>query len=301
MSSSDNQATPSTSGDGNLFDAYDAVLGAPTTTERTVELQSGYLVVLRHLEDKLTLAFKRRLGTPPSSIVSLLPDECLKLSRALSSSADAEYEGLSEAQIWQERAAGDLGLKNPNFFASRNKRYLKRLTVALAIICFIVGGLPAFFWGMYFGSDWNKGTDSQVATVSKTAIAAISLENDPSVDSFTRSYIADLLDFSPATYKYSQISAMAMMSSELAEKYWHETGFPLDSAKLPKQSTNIMIKRITKEPVDANTLKVNVFADVSIEKQKVVNPLHLQLLLKRDKDGALKILEQADMTAKAST
>jgi hypothetical protein len=62
-----------------------------------------------------------------------------------------------------------------------------------------------------------------------------------------------------------------------------------------------MIKRITKEPVDANTLKVNVFADVSVEKQKVVNPLHLQLLLKRDKDSVLKILEQTDMTAKAST
>jgi hypothetical protein len=68
---------------GEIFDAPDVVFESPTTTERVVDTQSGFLVVIKRVDSRLALSVKRRLGTPPVSSILLTPDESLKLSKIL--------------------------------------------------------------------------------------------------------------------------------------------------------------------------------------------------------------------------
>jgi hypothetical protein len=95
-------------GSGGIFDAHDLdpsmIWQSPTTHERVVDTQSGFLVVLKRGEsERLLLSVKRRLGTPPSSSIALTPDECLKLSKILAGNWDPEriYGSVSdEAQAY---------------------------------------------------------------------------------------------------------------------------------------------------------------------------------------------------------
>src|SRR6185369_11257756 len=72
-------------GDQSIFDQPDVMLQAPTTNERVVDTQSGFLVVIKRFNERLALSCKRRVGTPPTSNVLLTPDESLKLSKILAS------------------------------------------------------------------------------------------------------------------------------------------------------------------------------------------------------------------------
>src|SRR5262249_40371760 len=96
MSFSDDHASPAApfSGDntGDIFNAPDMVLNSPTTVERVVDTQSGFLVVVRRLDERHALMVRRRLGTPPSSSIVLTPDESLKLSRILAGSSASASE-----------------------------------------------------------------------------------------------------------------------------------------------------------------------------------------------------------------
>src|ERR1700677_4082771 len=80
------------SGDSDFFESPDVVRTSPTTTERVVDTQSGFLVVLKQIDSRLSLSVKRRLGTPPVSSILLTPDECLKLSRILASNQAQKTE-----------------------------------------------------------------------------------------------------------------------------------------------------------------------------------------------------------------
>src|SRR5437868_3689697 len=89
MNYSDDSSPPSSpffsNGSGGIFDAPDIVWQSPTTHERVVDTQSGFLVVVKRAEsERFSLSVKRRLGTPPTSSVVLTPDESLKLSKILS-------------------------------------------------------------------------------------------------------------------------------------------------------------------------------------------------------------------------
>lgn len=81
---------PSFAGDqtGQLLAEPDLVALSPVTSARVVETQSGYLVVLKKADERLSLSVKRRIGTPPSSQVLLTPDESIQLSRVLTDSVD---------------------------------------------------------------------------------------------------------------------------------------------------------------------------------------------------------------------
>ena len=84
MSSSDDFASPGSrfSGDdsGQFFDLPDVVRQSPLTLERVVDTQSGFLIVLKQIERKIALSVKRRVGTPPTSVIAFTPDESLQLS-----------------------------------------------------------------------------------------------------------------------------------------------------------------------------------------------------------------------------
>ncbi len=76
---------------GEIFDAPDVVFESPTTTERVVDTQSGFLVVIKRVDSRLALSVKRRLGTPPVSSILLTPDESLKLSKILRKAKRRRY------------------------------------------------------------------------------------------------------------------------------------------------------------------------------------------------------------------
>jgi len=81
---------PAFAGDqtGQLLAEPDVVALSPVTSARVVETQSGYLVVLKKADERISLSVKRRIGTPPSSQVLLTSEESIQLSRVLADSAE---------------------------------------------------------------------------------------------------------------------------------------------------------------------------------------------------------------------
>lgn len=109
-------------GSGGIFDAVDPgmIWQSPTTHERVVDTQSGFLVVLKRGEsERLMLSVKRRLGTPPSSSISLTPDESLKLSKIL-------------AGNWQpERIYGSVSDEAQAYLRKQRERLRSKSTIQL--------------------------------------------------------------------------------------------------------------------------------------------------------------------------
>ena len=58
MSFSEDPASPAAplSGDSSIFDHPDILLQAPTTNERVVDTQSGFLVVIKRIGERVALS-----------------------------------------------------------------------------------------------------------------------------------------------------------------------------------------------------------------------------------------------------
>lgn len=103
--------------------------------------------------------------------------------------------------------------------------------LAVTIVGSIIAGAFMFF-------NYSSSTPPEVAKeITKNEMSS---EN---VDTFVRTYVSNLLDFSPRSYQYSQIQAMAVMKPELMKKYWNETSFPLSRKQLSRlpQNQSVMI------------------------------------------------------------
>ena len=118
---------------GSIFDSPDLVSQSPTTTERVVDTQSGFLVVIKKIDTRLALSVKRRIGTPPVSSILLTPDESLKLANilatplengaasnvleAISPEVDAWLSNVESSQITNQRKGFER-----SFFRDRTRR-----------------------------------------------------------------------------------------------------------------------------------------------------------------------------------
>ena len=314
MSFSDDPASPAApfSGDstGQIFDQPDMVSTSPTTTERIVDTQSGFLVVVKRAGDRLALSIKRRVGTPPSSSITLSPDESVKLSKILSSGA------ASADDVWRSRSAererprfrrgsrltseGELsetvtppssmssthvpmGLMAASVFRSFR---LPILVVAFTLMCIGLGV------GFCLG---RLGGGAAPATVAK--VSPLASEN---VDRFVRTFVGSMLDFNPETYKSSQIQAMSVMRQELLNRYWQETNFPLTNRQLKNlpQGVTILITELKQEPAADGTVLVDVRAQLTDPKNpKIATPVNLRLSLGIDSEQRIQVLEQQDLSA----
>jgi hypothetical protein len=110
------------------LDTPDLVSESPTTTERVVDTQSGFLVVIKKIDTRLALSVKRRIGTPPVSSILLTPDESLKLSNILATpletGAAANIETVSpEVDAWLSSVESNQikGFER-SFFRDRTRR-----------------------------------------------------------------------------------------------------------------------------------------------------------------------------------
>lgn len=321
MNFSDDQASPATPA-GDIFGA-DLISNSPTTSERVVDTQSGYLVVLKKVDgSRVALSVKRRIGTPPGTSILLTPDEQVKLSKIL---ADAKTmtqptrvspraEQWSKTLSSKTREGGEeflLGVTPEKEFARVTaerevdrelaKRELRRehgvfsrgqiISIAAGLILVAVVGIGAVV-------NFNKKQKEVPPPV--VAVAPPVEDVSTKVDKFVRGFVADMLDFNAATYKASQVRAMASMTPELLEKYWAETSFPLSKAQLqatPKGQT-LMITKVTQQPGLDDTREVDLFAELVSANSKISTPVHLRLKIGTGPDNQFRVIEQKDVSGK---
>ena len=331
MNYSDDHLSPaaSFSGDetGQIFDTPDVVRQSPTTNERVVDTQSGFLVVVRRVDSRITLSVKRRIGTPPASAIHLTLDESIKLSAILvdqvsiqtgkqlsprkiqssvedwlgkvTSGADEAsldpYTGRVSAEPGNAEYAGQPDM-SPMQRAARNRRN-KRMapnqgikTTVLAAVVVVVGIVAVIIW-------------SQVGHKPAPAAPVIAAQgplDDQIVDKFARGFVSDMLDFNPETYKVSQIQAMSHMTSPVLDKYWLETNFPLPQRQLKNlpQGQTVMITKVTQDRTAAEEKEVDIFAELVSANSKISNPVHLKLKLNLTPDKQIKVGSMQDLTTK---
>lgn len=339
---SDDQTSSKTpfSGDqtGDIFsEPSNLVAQSPVTTVRTVETQSGFLVVLKDVEERISLSVKRKIGTPPQSHVLLTPDEVRRLSRILAGQNQEETSEFKVTGLQPESAVGsdsqpasgsegapgavagssDRAIDTLTFhtqkstdFSDLEKKYKKQrggndglisprrssekkvlifggVSIATLVILAVVAAGFLFF-------NYSSSTPPQEAKeIAKRGM------NSENVDTFVRTYVSNLLDFSPRSYKYSQIQAMSKMNPELLKKYWRETNFPLSKRqlkRLPKDQT-VVVNKVLQAPTSSVTTDVDLYAELLTSKSKQPTPVHLKLGLSLNQDGNLEVVSQKDLTA----
>ncbi len=306
MSFSDDHASPAApfSGDntGDIFNAPDLVLNSPTTDERVVDTQSGFLVVIRRLDEKQALMVRRRLGTPPSSSIVLTPDESLKLSRILAGSASVASDSKALTP------AGDGWLDEFNEIAYR--RGVSRLAEELSPRRQNNGPVELNYWQLaligvglsLLGLSGLMGYSLAKSRPPAPKVAAAPKPADPldtkKVDAFARQFVAEMLDFNAQTYRVSQIRAMAAMAPELVETYWQDTSFPLSKRQLSSlpDDTTLMITKVSQARPEPNKVTADVYAQMVQGDSKIGTPVHLQLNVALD-NGEIRVLEQKDVSS----
>lgn len=340
MSYSDDYAT--------TLDSQDPIQDSPVTSERVVDTQSGFLVVIKKLEARFALSVKRRIGTPPSSSILLTQDESLKLARILADNQTAGTNGKGQKNnfardidTWintlstseaKEAAAGELDAYNQlDQYESGDSADLEGLERS-----------PASRWDKFMmdepSSEARRAARKQrrskgisippgakkvaiglVATVAVVAIAGTVIANfkapekaqpkpdvlaaaplsDAKVDKFARTFVSNMLDFGPSTYRMSQVQAMSVMKAELLDNYWQETNFPLSKRQLAglPQNQTVLITKVTQERVNETTKDVDIYAELVSADNKMSSPVHLKLKVAQTPDNSLQVIEQKDLTA----
>jgi hypothetical protein len=336
VSYSDDSLTPAApfSGDdtGQFGETPDIVRESPTTNERVVDTQSGFLVIVRRMNNRIALSVKRRIGTPPTSGIYLTPDESLKLSGILadqvsgqsgsatnarkiessvkgwlgtlgsSSTAEARLNpGTNEIEMVDDAENVDGGDIDERAFhreararrASRNGA--NQATRLALILCGLI--LVATLSGGAYSLFAHKRT---VPVVAVPAAQELSPLSDAFVDKFARAFISDMLDFDPDTYKVSQIQAMSHMTAPVLEKYWQETNFPLAKKQLKSlpQGQTVMITKVAQERTGPEKKEVDVFAELVSANSKISTPVHLKLGLSVSQEKDLKVESLQDLTSK---
>jgi len=120
--------------------------------------------------------------------------------------------------------------------------------------------------------------------------------NAKSVDEFTRTYVANMLNFSPKGYRRAQIEAMAAMSPALMEKYWNETNFPVGIKDLPNEQKDVRIRKVVQEKVKGKQLTVTVNGKLAGSGKG--SPIALKLQIGVGPRGDLRVRQQTDLSSK---
>lgn len=347
-SSSSSQAPFAGDQTGDIFQSEENVVAqSPVTTVRMVETQSGFLVVLKDVDERVSLSVKRKIGTPPASQVLLTSDESLKLSRILTSgkavlsSSPASVPSLSPIS---EPAASDyrvspgldrtptandaiqtltadthqtsdfsdlnrpdrksrfssdysfgsdsgseIGTEAISPRRAKEKKYLIFGGIGLvAMVIFMVGAAVFLFF--------NYSSSTAPEEAKEIAKSEMSSEN---VDTFVRTYVSNLLDFGPRSYRYSQVQAMSVMKPDLMKKYWNETNFPLSTRQLKRlpKGQAVVVNKVVQEPTSSVSTDVDIYAELTNKTAKEPTPIHLRLGISLNQEGKLVVVSQKDVSS----
>lgn len=75
---------------GDIFALLDEKRSKTEMYTHSFETQSGFLVIVKPSEDSYSMSFRRQIGTPPNSSITLTVDEAKRLSNLLGPRFDAE-------------------------------------------------------------------------------------------------------------------------------------------------------------------------------------------------------------------
>jgi len=170
------------------------------------------------------------------------------------------------------------------YFANVKKRQLAIGGVALIAVVGIAIGAVALL------------TPSKKRGQESAQTAALNAP-DP-VETFARTFVTNLLDFNPSSYKVSQVKAMAVMEPELMERHWQETKFPLSKrilSNLP-EGQQVLIEKVTKEATSANSYDIEIKGTVT-SPGKDPSPLALKLEISKTMDGQFIVTNQKDLSS----
>lgn len=172
------------------------------------------------------------------------------------------------------------------YFSNIKKRQLAIGGVVLIAVVGIAIGAVALFTP-------SKKKDKE------SAAAAINAP-DP-VDTFARTFVTNLLDFNPSSYKVSQVKAMAVMEPELMERHWQETKFPLSKRVLSNlpEGQQVIIDKISKEATSASSYDIEIKGSVT-SPGKDPSPLALKLEVSKTMDGQFIVTNQKDLSSQDS-
>jgi hypothetical protein len=158
--------------------------------------------------------------------------------------------------------------------------------------------------GIALASHW-RARQHKKPVVQEAKIVEPKGPSDQDVDRFVRSYVGSMLDFSPETYRSSQIQAMAAMAPQLMAKYWRETNFPIAEKQLRnalKRETLVITKVVQQaNAADKTARLVDVYAQLNSSDGKTSIPTHLELKLALTPPAEIKVVEQNDLTASDKT
>lgn len=267
------------SGDASLFD-NDLASQVNTTDERLVDTQSGFMFVIKHAGERLSLTCKRRVGTPPTSNILLTPDETLKLSRVFA----ASVAGRASATAAAPTAFPPLSVAGGKTSGASQVSGLVLVIVTLVVVA--AAGAVAY------------GAASLVQARRSVAPHIEYRTTHPmDVEMFARTFVCQMLDFGPDTYRSSQVRAMSSMSRELMERYWKETNFPLPEAQLKKLPATAMVKidRVQQSVVSPTKTVVDVYAQL-VHSDSTSTPVHIKLDLLKDNAHGFRVIDQQDVT-----
>jgi len=310
---------------------------ADSDLEFALETQSGFLVVVKGSgnDGRVSLAVRRRVGTPPSSSIALAPDEVKRLINLLGElsptalterdrmlvgkAREAYLDDLIGANHEPESAALDLFIERdfPELANKRKKHNQPRTFLGAessnpfyklqtAIQDFkiqpkqiaMVGGVAAILLVLAL---------SAVAVLNfkpfashKTAepeVAAVS--PSAGLDEFSKTFVLQMLTFKKETYRQSQVQAMASMTPELAQKYWLETGFPLTRAQLKSipQDQEVIVSNVASLVLSDGVYQVDVYGQVLANAGAKNMPLHIRLTVTKEASGKFIVSEQKDLSS----
>lgn len=173
-----------------------------------------------------------------------------------------------------------------DYFSNIKKRQLAIAGVALVAVVGIAIGAVALF------------TPSKAKKEKEAAQAAALLNAPDPIETFSRNFVINLLDFNPSTYRVSQVKAMAVMEPELMERHWQETKFPLSRRTLSNlpEGQQVVIEKISKEATSASSYDVEIRGSVT-SPGKDPSPLALKLEISKTMDGQYLVTNQKDLSS----
>ncbi len=284
--------------------------------ECQLETQSGFMLVFKGVKDKATLSVRRKVGTPPSTAVSLTPDELRRLAN-LVGELSPEPTSRQRVGVGDDRPSGDRPAESEfDSFVEREypelaqrRRVKKAFPVSLPEAIFelltakkLLLGAAAFAVLVIAAGATTLFLSSKPHTAASTTTTQSAVESGASgtlaLENTARSFVMDMLNFRKGSYRQAQIRAMAMMTPELADRYWTETHFPLTRIQLKAmpQDQEVRIESITPVTLAVGSYQVDVQGNLVGASGTPPTPIIIRLSIIQDATGKLLVSEQKDIT-----
>jgi hypothetical protein len=285
--------------------------------ECQLETQSGFMLVFKGAKDKATLSVRRKVGTPPSSAVTLTPDELRRLSN-LVGELSPEPASRQRVAVGSERPPAEsdfdsfVAREYPELAQRRRIKKAFPISVPEAIFELITQKKLLLLAGLALTVLVTTAVSTVLFLTSKpfagAPIAAApsatkaGLAGSLSLQETARTFVLDMLNFRKDSYRQAQIKAMAMMTPDLATRYWSETNFPLSRSQLKAlpQDQEVRIESVVPTTISPGNYQVDVKGNLIGASGTAPTAVVIRLSIIQDASGKLLVSEQKDITAQTT-